>query len=385
MAESELSEDPSDDFIDDYVQLTKAMQFHVSKSAFGKGLFATEDLPADTELLEELPLITWPAPAVALAGGFCDACLCVDEALAACTCGCSARFCGPVCGDGWLHRTVACGGGLLALRRWQNAASRESQYGAESIARCNARIAADISHFHGLGLPAGAALQNALRPFARLCAFPPECELALGGASVDELVLALRTHTRAGLCAELSTHLPAADAEHLADELCSAPHVIGLLQRLLLNTLQIAADSPPQQQQQLHSAGEAGEAGEVGEVGEAGEAGGRRTAHRFAGLFLLTACANHSCAPNVCVARGEGGSLRLFTSGSVPRGAELRISYVDTALPRAERQRLLAHWTMACACERCAEEETAEGAAAQDTVSAEDARRTLGSDKRQRG
>ena len=325
-------------------------QFHVGESAFGKGLFTTEDLPADTELLEELPLVTWPAPAVALAGDFCDACLCVDEALAACTCGCGARFCGSVCKGGWIHRTVACGGGLLALRRWQIAASRESQYGAESVARCNARIAADISHFHGLGLPAGAALQNALRPFARLCAFPPECELALGGASADELVLALRTHTRAGLCTELSSHLPAADAEHLADELCSEPHVVGLLQRLLLNTLQIADGPPPPPPH----------------VG-ADEAGERRTAHRFAGLFLLTACANHSCTPNVCVARGEGGSLRLFTNCSVPRGAELRISYVDTTLPRAERQRLLAHWTMACACERCADEEAAEGTAAQDS------------------
>ena len=359
MADSELSE-PSDDFIDDYEPLTKAMQFHVGKSAFGKGLFATEDLPAGTELLEELPLVTWPAPAVALAGGFCDACLCVDEALSVCTCGCGARFCGVVCQKGWLHRTVACGGGLLALRRWQIAASRESQYGAESVARCNARIAADITHFHSLGLPAGAALQNALRPIARLCAFPPECELALGGASADELVLALRTHTHAGLCAELSTHLPAADAEHLADELCSEPHVVGLLQRLLLNTLQIADGPPPPPP---HVAGQAGETAEAGEAGEVGEVGERRTAHRFAGLFLLTACANHSCAPNVCVTRGDGGSLRLFTTCSVPRGAELNISYVDTALPRAERRRLLAHWTMACACKRCADEEAAEGTA----------------------
>ena len=42
MADPELSE-LSDDFIEDYAPLTKAMQFHVSKSAFGKGLFATED------------------------------------------------------------------------------------------------------------------------------------------------------------------------------------------------------------------------------------------------------------------------------------------------------------------------------------------------------
>jgi hypothetical protein len=348
--DSELTES-SDDYIEDYEPLTKAMQFHVGKSAFGKGLFATEDLPAGTELLEELPLVTWPAPAVALAGGFCDACLCVDEALSLCTCGCGARFCSPVCREGWLHRTVACGGGLLALRRWQIAASRESQYGAESVARCNARIAADIAHFHALGLPAGAALQNALRPIARLCAFPPECELDLGGASADELVLALRTHTHAGLCAALSAHLPAAEAAHLAEELCSAPHVVGLLQRLLLNTLQIADGPPPPPP---HVAAEAAEAAGLGE---------RRSAHRFAGVFLLTACANHSCAPNVCVTRGDGGSLRLFTSCSVPRGAELHISYVDTALPRAERQRLLAHWTMTCACERCVDEAAAEGAA----------------------
>ena len=54
-----------------------------------------------------------------------------------------------------------------------------------------------------------------------------------------------------------------------------------------------------------------------------------------------------------------------FATGlvGVPRGAELHISYVDTALPRAERQRLLAHGTMSCACERCVDEEAAEGAA----------------------
>ena len=46
-----------DDYIEDYEPLTKAMQFHVGKSAFGKGLFATEDLPAGAELLEELPLL----------------------------------------------------------------------------------------------------------------------------------------------------------------------------------------------------------------------------------------------------------------------------------------------------------------------------------------
>ena len=164
-------------------------------------------------------------------------------------------------------------------------------------------------------------------------------------------MLALRTHTHAGLCAALSAHLPAAEAAHLAEELCSAPHVVGLLQRLLLNTLQIADGPPPPPSRVAAEA--AGAAG----------LGARRSAHRFAGVFLLTACANHSCAPNVCVTRGEGGSLRLFTTCIVPRGAELHISYVDTALPRAERQRLLAHWTMTCACERCVDEAATEGAA----------------------
>lgn len=108
------------------------------------------------------------------------------------------------------------------------------------------------------------------------------------------------------------------------------------MQRLLLNTLQMAAPEA-----------------------SGGPAAGQAAA-RFAGVFLITACANHSCAPNMAVTRGGDniGSgcppcLRLTTTAPVAEGGELTISYVDGTLPRAERRRLLAHWAMECECRRC--------------------------------
>ena len=319
-------------YVDDYNQYTADTQLRVGAGAEhgGKALYAATELPAGTELLEELPLVAWPTAATSTAGGFCDACLAVSDSLASCACGCGAHFCDSArCTDGVVHRILCHGGGLLALRKWQVDSFGGSQYGVESVARCNARIATDVAYFCSLGLPADAALINAQRPFERLCAFPPDCELALGGGrTAAEVAQVLRKHTRRGLLSELCTRLPATEAEPIADALLSAPHVAGLLQRLLLNSLQTKPCA-------------AASGDEL----------------RFAGIFLVTACANHSCAPNVAVEATDECSLRLRTTARVERGDELRISYVDTTLPCCERRRLLAHWAIdECECARCRDE-----------------------------
>ena len=78
------------------------------------------------------------------------------------------------------------------------------------------------------------------------------------------------------------------------------------------------------------------------------------------GVFLLTACANHDCAPTLEAAAGPDGasaSLCLRTTRAVQRGDELTLSYVGAGpQPRHERQRLLAHWGVDCVCARCVEE-----------------------------
>ena len=87
------------------------------------------------------------------------------------------------------------------------------------------------------------------------------------------------------------------------------------------------------------------------------------------GVFLLTACANHDCAPTLEAAAGPDGasaSLCLRTTRAVQRGDELTLSYVGAGpQPRHERQRLLAHWGVDCVCARCVEEGAGGGAEAE--------------------
>ncbi|KAL1745927.1 hypothetical protein HDZ31DRAFT_73245 [Schizophyllum fasciatum] len=70
---------------------------------------------------------------------------------------------------------------------------------------------------------------------------------------------------------------------------------------------------------------------------------------------------NHDCAPNVRKQRA-GRTLRFLTTRAVAAGAELCISYVDTADGRTARRALCReHWGFECVCKRCQEEGEEEG------------------------
>ena len=406
----------ADPYIEDYEPYTTSMQFRVGQSAgSGRGLFASEALPQLTDLIDEVPLIAWPSLLSALGmegrgdAVFCDTCLsvfsrksqhitCSDES-------CGARFCSGTCAGNGFHRGM-CGGALPALRAWQAEIAPDSHYGAESIARCNARIAQDVLWFSSVaGLPASAALANALRPWERFCAFPANTELDLKGASAEALAAALRERTLGPLTAALEAQLASEDACAIAEELTAAPHVTGLIQRLLLNTFQW--QHPTNEHLQ------------------------------FAGMFLLTCNANHDCAPNAQVypswirveeadeseqtdsssaaadsssaaadsssvaadsssaaadsssaaagsmddssaekvlywshavgksrmERPLAGAARdtfsfvLRTVNEVAAGEELTLCYVTPNLGLAERREQLNHWAFHCTCRRCLAEE----------------------------
>ena len=343
------------DYIDDYEPFTAALQLRVSATDDGRGLFATEALDREAELLDEVPLVAWPIDprsAASCDATFCEACMCVfarsSRTSVKCSdAGCGALFCSEVCATGGVYRSGLRGGALPALRAGANAVS------AESVARCNARIVQNVGAFAaGYGLPAPVALANALRPYERLCASPAESELDLPAEAVAD---ALRTHTLSGLESALKEHLAEDEAHAMALELTSVPHVDGLLQRLHANT--IGWEHP------------------------------RHRALRFGGVFVLASLANHDCAPNVelapswtrsgssSAADGDGDdaaaakdgdgdgdgdgacetfSLILRTTAGVACGDELRRSYVGVGLPRQERRALLSSgWGFACECERC--------------------------------
>ena len=270
------------EFLDDYEPLTAAMQMCVGRSDMqGRCLVAKEDLAPSEEILEEVPLISWPTPAAAATNNasagrtlvFCDACLCVfarAATVACCSKGtCSLRFCSQACSEGHLHESLC--GSLAALRAWQGSTAIDSQYGVEAIARCNVRIAMDtVSFVAQHELEPALALLNASRPWERLCAFPSGFELSLGGgASAEDLAAVLRMHTFDGLTALLATRLANEAAQEIACQLTSIPHVTGLLERLLLNTFQWRHPSD-------------------GSLA-------------FGGVFLLMCNANHNCTPNIAV------------------------------------------------------------------------------------
>jgi len=84
---------------------------------------------------------------------------------------------------------------------------------------------------------------------------------------------------------------------------------------------------------------------------------------RGCGVYVRNSFFNHSCAPNVSYWVVEN-TLQVECTATVPAqaGTELCISYIDTALPLAERRaKLLESYMFRCDCTKCIAEEKEEG------------------------
>lgn len=78
---------------------------------------------------------------------------------------------------------------------------------------------------------------------------------------------------------------------------------------------------------------------------------------RFAGMFPLHACLNHSCDNNVIVMDGlvDGKpGVEVRTKRGIKPGEELFTTYIDTAMPRKLRRAwLYKSFNFWCSCKRC--------------------------------
>ena len=135
--EPEAAVEEEEDYLADYEPLTAPMQFRVGRSAgAGRGIFATEALPSSLDLLEEVPLVAWPAhDAASIAESadtvFCEACVCVFSRATAVTCvdkSCGALLCSAACATGG-HRGL-CGGGCCLHSAGQATARAKVSPGA---------------------------------------------------------------------------------------------------------------------------------------------------------------------------------------------------------------------------------------------------------------
>ncbi|OCH92551.1 SET domain-containing protein [Obba rivulosa] len=87
------------------------------------------------------------------------------------------------------------------------------------------------------------------------------------------------------------------------------------------------------------------------------------------GLYVLHSHLNHACVPNTSVRhldqRTALARITVIARRDIAPGEELLITYVNPALPLAQRRREIAEWGFGrCACVRCVqEEESGEGGA----------------------
>ncbi|KAL1940971.1 hypothetical protein VTO73DRAFT_7607 [Trametes versicolor] len=77
--------------------------------------------------------------------------------------------------------------------------------------------------------------------------------------------------------------------------------------------------------------------------------------HQYGAVCGAISRINHSCSPNA-VYRFEPATLTFEVRAllPIPPGAQVFISYIDPALPRAKRQEALSSYGFACTCTACA-------------------------------
>ena len=79
------------------------------------------------------------------------------------------------------------------------------------------------------------------------------------------------------------------------------------------------------------------------------------------GVYRSASLFNHSCSPNCAATFSNDGSISVTAIEAIAEGEELRISYIDQALPlRCRHKALYERWQFVCTCERCASAEAEE-------------------------
>ncbi|KEG09820.1 hypothetical protein DQ04_04581020 [Trypanosoma grayi] len=353
----------------------------------GKHVVATADIPAQSDLFEEAPIVSWPAQSYVEIGiPFCSHCLRQQRKIDATrgsrgrgtwsTCnGCGSFFCSDICESSsrTAHRILCCV--LKELREEKVNANlctdsvddtRYKPITKESLARCVAwivsRIATSIQQqkFSGKVLGehhnengesiARQLFHIATAPFNRLIDVPRGTEFADVDAAawyrtVDEL---LREPCRAALLGAAAQ--PSADGDVWAEEIVDA-----LLRHDTLESLlgQMTLNAQALNSFLLFSPSSGGAPSSATPPAEWVLKGG--------GVYTLQSAFNHSCRPNVIVSAMDGThDITLRTLRPVKNGEELTITYIplkDTT--REKRHALLRGYFFTCHCPLCKEEETA--------------------------
>ncbi|ORC89206.1 uncharacterized protein TM35_000132100 [Trypanosoma theileri] len=350
----------------------------------GKHVVATADIPAQTDLFEETPIVSWPAQGyLALDIPFCSHCLRQqgrksetdekkEEEEAWHKCGCGSMFCSETCeSTSKIAHCILCNN-LRKLREDDDNKSLAAEnknsnkpITKESLARCVAwiiaRIASTIKHqkFSGKMLEEDHKKQSetisrqifqlATAPFNRLIDTPKgtifsDVDAVAWYSEIDYL---LREPCLTTLL-EATVEPPCENndwAKEIVDALLRRDTLETLLGQMTLNSQAVNGLVFSRPAEEKSSASTL----PVEWVLKGG------------GMYTLQSAFNHSCLPNVVVTAVDGThDIVLRTLRPIQNGEELTITYIPLENTREKRHELLKGYFFTCCCQRCEDEKKTE-------------------------
>ena len=374
----------------------------------GKRVVATRDLPAETTLFEEVPIVSWSF-ASREPRSFCDWCLVsLGARLPAVSCGfggggacaCAAVYCSDACrARAAPSHAFLCGAPLTAVRAFDAAlALTTADEGGlpitlEALARAVASVAA--RYVGAARANPGAAPADlfpaAARLFSRLVSCPD-------GAEYEEIdsarwFAALRAAVRdrvAGTLAAAAVSETAVDGSgadaggdatghaEAVDALLSDDTLGVMLGQLALNSHALNLPVPsPSAPGAVAGAIDRNDDDDDDDAAAHCDAPAPIRPSVGAGVFALHSCLNHSGAPNAYVVFSVNNEIAVRLRRAVAAGDEITITYIPELFLRLERfearRARLANYFFTCDCECCVAEETAAAATAAPSAVAADA------------
>lgn len=297
----------------------------------GKHVIAVSDIDEGTEIFEEVPLVSWPMPALLQSATLlpsCWHCLAIGSHSIRCNV-CGATFCSDGCAGVGYHK-VLCG---LQIGN----VDPTFPISPLSIARC---VSVVVDRFNklrrGAQLNADSAraiFEAAVRPFNRFVEPPPNSNFEEVDCLVwySEVTQALGQKVREVLDGGDSLWVP-----HVVDGLLSVPTLHTILGQLTLNSQAVVNH----------------------------DAASRALVPLLGGaLFTLQSNFNHSCCPNAEVSNRSNHEILLTAKRAIRAGDEVTISYISDLSRLVEdatqRREKLKTYFFFCHCTRCKAEDEA--------------------------
>ncbi|KAJ1605389.1 SET domain-containing protein [Cryptosporidium canis] len=328
--------------------------------ARGKHIHSNRFIPNGTNILQEVPYVSWP---IRTSFGelenleFCENCLKIknpenDEFLSLDALGLERRICSKICfkkisgvnfdeydpgsptiRGGWGYY-INGANGIEALRKYQLSVDhlREIPITAEAISRCIAQMAADIYfYWHEFGMNSE-SLYHAFK---------------LGTKSIENFVAPPATIFPEIDFKPLIQCIKGVIFKQLADSFPESFIVDSLLSKMTIEQLvgQLTLNSQGLNIWDTNYSLKNGD--------DFSDDIHRIRVLKGACICVIQSCFNHSCDPSCHIHTIDDSTVYVIANRDIESEEELTISYIDNTLPLKDRRSLIQNYHFTCGCKLC--------------------------------